>query len=117
MRHASSQIIHITWVAPFTLNLTNIEPDITYCIHIIDNLTGFNISINLCNQTETEFFYPIPRNVSFCCNNDTTNDECNITVTVIPVNGAGKGLLAQAHMPSNAKVNLQCTSYFHDNYT
>ena len=89
----SNLTILITWEAPFTLNITNTEPDIAYCVNIsaMNYFSHVDIATE-CNITQTEFFYTIPHKV-YCHNND-------FYVTVTPVNGAGQGV--------SEKVRFQC---------
>ena len=51
---SNQTIYHYTWEAPFSLNITNIEPDIAYCVHI-SIVTCPNQEIvtvvDLCNVT------------------------------------------------------------------
>ena len=44
------------WRAPFTLNLTNVEPDIVYCVDVY-NITcgGRELLISDCDVTETSY--------------------------------------------------------------
>ena len=52
MRHSS----HITWESPFSLNLTNIDPDIVYCVEVYNITCGERIFLlHDCNITETQF--------------------------------------------------------------
>ena len=44
------------WTAPFSLDLTNVEPDIVYCVEMY-NITcgGRELLISDCNVTETSY--------------------------------------------------------------
>ena len=46
----------IVWEAPFSLNLTNVEPDIAYCVDVY-NITcgGRELLISDCDVTETSY--------------------------------------------------------------
>ena len=46
----------ITWNPPFSLDLTNVEPDIVYCVDVY-NITcgGRELLISDCNVTETSY--------------------------------------------------------------
>ena len=46
----------ILWEAPFSLNLTNVEPDIVYCVEVY-NITcgGRELLISDCDVTETSY--------------------------------------------------------------
>ena len=76
--------LHLTWNPPFTLNITNIEPDIYYCINV------YNITPNslyplktLCDLTQPEFDFTVA--------NPIPCDQFQFQV--IPVNDAGNGTL------------------------
>lgn len=55
-----------TWESPYTLNVTNAEPDIIYCVHIfpiscfesVHNQTTFADQINDCSVTDTNYTLP-----------------------------------------------------------
>ena len=73
--------ILLSWVAPFTLNVTNTEPDITYCVDIYVNViqTTLHHIRSTCGITATTY------NVTF---NDGEVTPCDtVNITVIPVNG------------------------------
>ena len=76
------QLVTIMWEAPFTLNLTNnMEPDITYCVDVMDSLNNTLYSqcdINIASVT-------IPLNADLC-------QASGYTIT--PVNPAGNGSVA-----------------------
>ena len=75
-QHGSS--ISLMWIAPFTLDISNSDPDITYCVEVFN----FTASLNLqCEITVTEFTYPLHH---IGC------DEF-YSFTVTPVNAAGRG--------------------------
>ena len=46
----------LSWSTPFSLNLTNVEPDIAYCVDVY-NITcgGRELLISDCNVTETSY--------------------------------------------------------------
>ena len=67
--------IFLTWTAPFTLEISDVEPDITYCVDVVNSTS----SSSECEITVTSFSIPIGR----VCD--------NYNFTVIPVNGAGNG--------------------------
>ena len=46
-------IFKLSWDAPFSLDLTNVEPDVIYCIQVINSTCG-NVSILLSNCTVRE---------------------------------------------------------------
>ena len=45
----------IEWVAPFSLNLTNAEPDIVYCVEVYNITCGRSLVISDCNVLETSY--------------------------------------------------------------
>ena len=45
----------LSWIAPFSLNLTNVEPDIIYCVEVYNITCGRSHLINDCNVMETSF--------------------------------------------------------------
>ena len=66
---STSSAIHLTWHAPFSLNLTTSEPDIVYCVdiksfnisngedHLVTNCSVFNTHYNFIAEN------PDPRNL------------------------------------------------------
>ena len=91
--------IFITWEAPFTLNITNTEPDITYCIHIShDN----HDSESVHNITAAEFLYNVTHQ-SYCSDN-------GINITVIPFNAAGYGAPTAVKFHCNAVTSMHCAA-------
>ena len=73
--------ILLSWVAPFTLDITNVEPDITYCVDArVINLRGTSHTIRIiCGITATAY------NMTFNEGEVTPCDTVGVTVT--PVNG------------------------------
>ena len=44
------------WVAPFSLNLTNVDPDIVYCVEVYNITCGRrDLIISDCNVTEPSY--------------------------------------------------------------
>ena len=74
--------LHHTWNPPFTLNITNIEPDIFYCINVY-NITPNSLYKTYCDLTQPEF--------DFMVANPIPCDQFQFQV--IPVNGLGNGTL------------------------
>ena len=72
--------ISLTWTAPFTLDISKVDPDITYCVDVV-NSTSSSTVLSECGIIETSFSFPIGR----VC------DNLNYTFTVTPVNRAGNG--------------------------
>ena len=72
--------ISLTWTAPFTLDIPNVDPDITYCVDVV-NSTSSSIVLSECGITVTGFNFSIP--IGRVCD--------NYTFTVTPVNVVGNG--------------------------
>ena len=72
--------LHLTWNPPFTLNIPNIEPDLSYCINIY-NATQHDILNSVCGLAQPEF--------DFRVSNPSPCEQFRFEV--IPVNGAGNG--------------------------
>ena len=52
MRNSST----ITWEAPFSLNLTGVDPDIVYCVEVYNITCGVDdLVIGDCNVTEPRY--------------------------------------------------------------
>ena len=46
----------INWVAPFSLNLTNVDPVIVYCVEVYNITCGVNdLVVGDCNVTEPRY--------------------------------------------------------------
>ena len=53
----------ISWSAPYSLDITNVDPDIVYCVSIANYTCGSEnpvLIIDDCNVTETKFIFNIP---------------------------------------------------------
>ena len=82
VRNASSIII--SWTAPFSLDVTGVDPDIWYSVLIY----------NVTDETAVSMPYPNCTNISetFCVFTPDHLSPCHkYNVTVIPQNGAGVG--------------------------
>lgn len=81
----------IDWEKTFSLNLTNVEPDVTYCVDI--NIQSFNntyypayrLTWSVCDLTITEYIYHT---------DDPTPCE-RYKIVVTPINAVGNGTTAQ----------------------
>ena len=80
MMTVQDSTISLNWIAPFTLDIAGVDPDITYCVGVV-NSTSSSTLHSQCGITETEYEYPIPPD-SAC------HDHM---VTVTPVNVVGNG--------------------------
>ena len=76
------------WEAPFSLNLTNTESDITYDVHITLDTDGQLEYSQFLNLDETTFLYTLQYHDH--CDSQLHNTIFNITV--VPVNGVGQGI-------------------------
>ena len=74
--------VSLSWTAPFTLDIPNNDPDITYCVDIV-NSTSSSVVLSECGITVTEFNFFIP--IGGVCD--------NYTFTVTPVNVVGNGTI------------------------
>ena len=71
----------LTWMAPFSLDLTGIDPDITdYCVRVF-NTTSSEQLHSTCQISMTEFTYQLP-----------SDTDCHVyDFTVFGRNGLGRG--------------------------
>ena len=74
------QVIQLTWDAPFTLDITGVDPDIQYRVYI----TVANISLNTYSINLNEFNFTMD-------DYNGTNTSAVYEFRVIPINGAGDG--------------------------
>ena len=72
------QVIHLTWNAPFSLDISGVDPDIWYRVDITVGNTLFNT-----------YFVNIPE-LNFMMDNKTTTSVI-YEFRVTPINGAGNG--------------------------
>ena len=71
----------LSWTPPFTLDITNMDPDLYYIIEITSTADAENPSTISCNNCSSEY--------KFTVNNSSPCES--FTFIVIPVNGAGNG--------------------------
>ncbi len=87
-------IISLTWTPPFSLDISNADPDIAgYCVGVVNSTTSLVIDSH-CGITDTQYNYTVSPNDTEC---DT------YTFTVTPVNIVGNGTSAsvtQGILPS-----------------
>ena len=71
----------LTWMAPFSLDLTGVDPDITdYCVRVF-NATSSEQLHSTCQISMTEFTYQLP-----------SDTDCHVyDFTVFGRNGLGRG--------------------------
>ncbi len=76
-----NSIISLTWTPPFSLDIPGVDPDITYCVGVVNSTSSLVIH-SQCGITDTQYNY-------------TNNTECDTyTFTVTPVNIVGNGTSA-----------------------
>lgn len=90
----------ISWYPSTTANLSNVEPDIAYCLEVYNTTCwSGNLLINLCNLTEPRYIY----------DNDELHPNHTYNFTVTPrsnVEGASNGSAA-TKKGKNLKLNHQ----------
>ena len=103
MLSEQSTLILLTWTSPFTLDITNTDPDIAgYCVDVVNSSTLATLHSE-CGINVTNFTCPIsPR--SWC-------DKYTFTIT--PVNVVGNG------MPSslNYSMDVLCKHMMNDRHS
>ena len=81
--------VTLNWTAPFSLNLTGVEPDITYCVEVISATTSM--------VTECDIHVPMWTYIS-------TVPLCDrLTFVVTPVNLAGNGTSTNRELTPDRK--------------
>ena len=45
----------ISWIAPFSLDLTGVDPDIVYCVEVYNITCGRSLLISECDVMETSY--------------------------------------------------------------
>ncbi len=84
-------IISLTWTTPFSLDITNVVPDITYCVGVVNSTSSLVIH-SQCGITDTQYNYTVSPNDIVCD---------NYTFPVTPVNIVGNGTSAIVTLLSN----------------
>lgn len=91
---------HLTWGAPFSLNITKINPDIPDITYRVDVVNSTN-SVTLFSQdgiNVTEFSYPIP-----------PRSWCHLYLfTVTPVNTVGDGIPFTHGLVNDTLTSMPC---------
>ena len=77
----SGSTLSLTWEPPFTLDITGVDPDITYCVDVINSTSSVTLHSE-CGITETEFSYPLPEDA--VCH--------SYVLAITPVNVVGRGV-------------------------
>ena len=87
----------LNWRAPFTLDITGIQPDIQYCVDVMTTTS----SLTTCTINVTKFSYSLPPNSS-------CHDYYEFTVT--PVNVVGNGTPSSLNFSTN--ISTECELYY-----
>ena len=108
---ANSTLIYVTWEPPFTLDITNVDPDITgYCVDVINSTSSVTL-LSECGITETEFTYLMPPE-SYCY-------STTFSFFITPLNIVGRGEMAtlfyREHLSSKISSVYNCMHHFHAN--
>ena len=81
------QVICLTWDAPFTLDITGVDPDISYCVNIsVVTVADSNDSTPL--TTNCSVYLP---EFNFTMDYPNTSTSVIYEFQVTPRNGAGEG--------------------------
>ena len=100
----------LLWEAPFSLDLTNVDPDIVYCVEVYNITCGRSLLISECDVMETSY------------TSDALHSEYIYEYTVTPrsnVEGASNGTrLTEIGMLINYHVNkqLDVIAYYTDDF-
>ncbi len=85
-------IISLTWTRPFSLDITNVDPDITgYCVGVVNSTSSLVIH-SQCGITDTQYNYTVSPRSTPCD---------NYTFTVTPINIVDNGTSASVTLLSN----------------
>ncbi len=60
-------IISLTWTPPFSLDITNVDPDITYCVGVVNSTFSLVIH-SQCGITDTQYNYTVSPRSTPCDN-------------------------------------------------
>ena len=94
--------LSVDWERPYSLNLSNVEPDITYCldVKIFNDSSRLGFIFSTCGIIVTEYVF----------HNIVDSRPCDVyEVFVTPVNGAGNGSVVSVI----SDVYLQQGNYMH----
>ncbi len=78
-------IISLTWTPPFSLDIPNVDPDITYCVGVVNSTSSLVIN-SQCGITDTQYNYTVSLDDIMC--------DAYYIFTVTPVNIVGNGTSA-----------------------
>ncbi len=87
--------IALNWTAPHTLDISGVDPDITYCVDVVSSTSSATCHSE-CGIIVTEFTYFLPPR-SFC-------DEYTFVIT--PVNIVGNGTSSLLNYSQELSKNL-----------
>ena len=97
------QSVTIMWEAPFTLDLTGVDPDITYCVDVMDSLR--NTLYSQCGIDTTSVTIPLDADLM-----------CQASAyTITPVNFAGNGTRLSMDVYGN-KYSTIPDNYINNDY-
>jgi len=80
--------ILLTWIQPFSLDITGVDPDLWYCVDVY-NVTSVNTTSESTTLLSTNCSVNFPE-FTFILNPPNPCDEFEFRVT--PINGAGNGI-------------------------
>jgi len=79
--------VNLTWTPPFSLNITNTDPDFFYCVEVYNISTGVTLFDRSYMMNDPNFNFMTP-----------SSSSCDrFEFRVIPVNGAGNGSMASVN--------------------
>ncbi len=81
--------VHVTWSAAFSLDIPDVDPDLTYCIQISN---ASNTAHSICNITALSYNYTLPDGRSICN---------NYSVRVFAVNVVGRSFYKEKLIMAN----------------
>ena len=102
---ASNTTLSLTWEPPFTLDITGVDPDITYCVNVIGSTSSAALHPQ-CDITMTEFSYPLPQDA--VCH--------SYVLSITPVNVVGRGVSSSvSYIGTEAGTASKCWTQFDNN--
>ena len=88
--------IFLNWTEPFTLDLSAVRIDVTYCVDVVSSASSATLHSD-CGINVTEFTYPLTR-----------RNGCDAyTFTVTPVNVVGNGTRKSTEYDLSCKLKLR----------